>query len=126
VLKNALNARKYLVLVTVSLFRKNRRVYNCNLRNHERKRRPIISSLRANVFSTPFDDSVDDENLSMEFHRYRVYTLFIRALVILKLDCCRCTVYTQHSCFQSAGGDQLAEQSRSFTERVLAFLNFTP
>lgn len=43
------------------------------------------------------------------FRGYRVYMLFICALVISKLDCRRCIMYTQRLHFQPAGGDSRTE-----------------
>lgn len=101
-------------------------------RNFEKSRSKTIpdtikSLLRASLFSMPLDDSVDDENSSSEFQRVSRIHVFICTLVISKLDCRRCTVYTQRSRFQPGRRRPTHEQSRSFTgERVLTFLNFTP
>lgn len=63
---------------------------------------------------------------SREYRAY-AYALFICALVISKLDCRRCIMYTQRLHFQPAGGDRLTNRADHLPASVcLTFLNFTP
>lgn len=121
----ALNARKYLLLVTlVWPFGK---MYARHLRNHDRKRHPIKSLLEANLFSMPSDDSVDDENTSSEFPWVsRVHVVYI---CVSYFEARLPSMHRVYPTFAFSTGRRRPthEQSRSFTgERVLAFLNFTP